>query len=71
MKKKIFTEEQLLKYLADYLISSLDELTETKTADSFVNGEITAYVDCLEILNYWKGFKRYGITNIEKKYQIE
>lgn len=71
MKKKIFTEEQLLKYLADYLISSLDELTETKTADSFVNGEITAYVDCLEILNYWKGFERYGITNIEKKYQIE
>lgn len=71
MDKKIFTEEEVLKYLTEYLILSLDELTETKTADSFVEGEITAYVDCLEILNRWKGFERYGITNIEKKYQID
>lgn len=71
MTKLILTEEELLTYLTEYLISSLDELTESKSNDGFVNGEITAYVDCLEILNFWKGFERYGITNIEKKYQIE
>ena len=71
MPKKILTEEELLTYLAEYLISSLDELTQCRTADGFINGEITAYVDCLEILNFWKGFRRYGIADIEKKYQIE
>lgn len=71
MNKKNFTEEELLHYLAEYIIASLDELTVCGNADGFVSGEITAYVDCLEILNFWEGFKRYGITNIEKKYQID
>ncbi|MDE5765882.1 MAG: hypothetical protein K2I17_01780 [Clostridia bacterium] len=71
MPKRIFTEEELLTYLAEYLISSLDELTRCPTTDGFINGEIIAYVDCLEILNFWKGFRRYGIVDIEKKYQIE
>ncbi|MDE7163279.1 MAG: hypothetical protein K2O44_04290 [Clostridia bacterium] len=71
MTKKFLSEEELLTYLAEYLISSLDELTKYRTADGFINGEITAYVDCLEILDFWKGFERYGIKNVEKKYQIE
>lgn len=71
MTKKNLTEEELLTYLAEYLISSLDELTQCRTTDGFINGEITAYVDCLEILNFWKGFQRYGIRDIEKKYQID
>ncbi|MDE6075755.1 MAG: hypothetical protein K2G26_04895 [Clostridia bacterium] len=71
MPKKILTEEELLTYLAEYLIWALDELTKCRTAEGFINGEITAYVDCLEILNFWEGFKRYGIADIEKKYQIE
>lgn len=71
MTKRILAEEELLTYLAEYLISSLDELMQCRTPDGFIDGEITAYVDCLEILNFWKGFERYGIANIEKKYQIE
>ena len=71
MPKRILTEEELLTYLAEYLISSLDELTQCRTAEGFINGEITAYVDCLEILYFWEGFKRYGIANVEKKYPID
>lgn len=70
MANKTMNHEEVLNYLSEYLIMALDELTEEKSADGFIEGEITAYVECLEILNLWDGFERFGITNIEKKYQI-
>ena len=71
MNKSNSTEEEVLSYLTEYLISSLDELTQTGYSDEFIKGETTAYVDCLEVLSRWRGFKVYGIANIEKKYRIE
>ncbi|MDE7379914.1 MAG: hypothetical protein K2N14_02565 [Clostridia bacterium] len=70
MAGKTMKSEDVLNYISEYLIMALDELTEEKSNDGFVEGEITAYVECLEILNFWNGFKRFGITDIEKKYQI-
>ena len=70
MAKKTMNHEEGLNYICEYLIMALDELTEEKSGDDFIDGEITAYVECLEILNLWNGFKRFGIANIEKKYQI-
>lgn len=71
MTNETLTEEEILNYMAEYLIVALDELTDTKTGDGFINGEITAFVECLEMINLWKGFARFGITDIEKKYKIE
>ena len=71
MTKNNPTEEEVLTYLTEYLISSLDELTQIGYADEFVKGETTAYVDCLEVLSKGRGFKVFGIPNIEKKYRIE
>ena len=71
MAKKIMNNEEVLNYLSEYLIMVLDELTETKPEDGFIEGEITAFVECLEILNKWSGFDRFGIAYIGKKYQIQ
>lgn len=71
MIKDNLTEEEVLTYLTEYLISSMDELAQVGNSDEFIKGETTAYVDCLEVLSWWRGFKRYGIENIEKKYRIE
>lgn len=65
------TEEEVLSYMSQYLIAALDELTEAPDCQGFVEGEITAYVDCLEILNFWQGFDRCKIADIEKKYQLK
>lgn len=71
MADKTMNNEEVLNYLIKYLIMALDELMESANPDGFIDGEITAYVECLEILNFWNGFERFGITDIEKKYQIK
>lgn len=64
-------KEEVLIYLFKYLVFVLDELTEAKSTEEFVVGEITAYAECLEILSFWDGFNGYGTGEIVKKYQIK
>ena len=54
--------EDVIIYLIDLVTEYLDELTR---------GEKTAYVETLEILQYWKVAKAHGLDyNIEDKYKI-
>ncbi len=64
------TTEEILVYIINLFISYLDELNELPLND-FIQGEMTAYVETLEILQHWKKSKLYGLDfNIEEKYHI-
>ncbi|MBR1967906.1 MAG: hypothetical protein IKA11_00735 [Clostridia bacterium] len=66
MKK---TAEEILVTLIDLFTYYLDEINDIKT--SFVHGEKTAYVECLQIIQGWEFAERYGlIGEIEDKYKI-
>ncbi len=58
MRKKL-SNKKLLKYLIEYIIMTLNELAGTDS------GEFWAFLECLEILSKWSGFKKYGIKDIE------
>lgn len=65
--------EEILAYLANLLLMYLDELKDAKKVgeNSFRYGEQTAYTECLEILQLWKGAEKIGLNfNIEKKYPL-
>ncbi len=48
----------------------LDELNDTPKND-FILGEMTAFVECLEIIKEWEHAKNYGLNFvIDKKYKI-
>lgn len=70
LNKKI-TESEVLDFLVEYLVMSLDELTDTTKRSEFADGEITAFVECLEILSGWEPFDKFGIGDIEKKYHVK
>ena len=36
----------------------------------FNDGEFWAFIECLEILGEWSGFKEYGINDIEKHFSV-
>lgn len=66
--------EETLKYLIGVIKENLDELyhilpnTEDK---NFVHGEKTAYVECLEIMQYWERSEEHGLCGvIEKEYPL-
>lgn len=65
--------EEILVYLAKLLLMYLEELKEAKEEgeDSFRYGEQTAYTECLEIIQAWKGATKIGLDfDIEKKYPL-
>ena len=65
--------EDVLAYLANLLLMYLEELKDAKKAgeNSFRYGEQTAYTECLEILQVWKGATKIGLNfDIEKKYPL-
>lgn len=62
--------EDVIIYLIDLLTDYLNELN-TCEPNEFVCGEMTAYVETLEILQSWKGAKSHGLNySIEDKYKI-
>lgn len=64
------TSEQILIYIINLFINYLDELN-TLPQNDFICGEMTAYVETLEILQLWKESKNYGLNfKIEDKYKI-
>lgn len=60
----------VLNNLSLIIIEYLDELTEPRVLSDFSEGQITAFVECLEIISSWKHFKKFGIANIEEKYPL-
>lgn len=60
----------VLNLLSSTLIEYLDELTKPRSLSEFSEGQITAFVECLEIISGWKHFKKFGISNIEEKYPL-
>lgn len=62
------TEETLLKLIA-VCTATLDELKSEEGNNAFVEGEMTAYVDCLEIIQSWNKSRLFGLNyNVAKKY---
>ena len=65
--------EEILAFLAELLLMYLEELKDAKKAgeNSFRYGEQTAYTECLEIIQAWKGATGIGLNfDIEKKYPL-
>ncbi len=61
------TAKEIILTLTELLTYNLDEL-KTATRTQFVYGEMTAYVECLEILSTWE----YSTVphNVAEKYDI-
>ena len=63
-------ERQILNYLIEYIILTLNEFDKPSRLSDFGEGSVLAYIECLEILSQWKGFKKFGITDIESHFGI-
>lgn len=71
MNKNEQDSDDVIDFLINYLILSLDELTDTRTWHDFDEGAITAFVECLEVLSRWKDFSKFGINDIESIYPVK
>ena len=73
MREKLNAEETL-EYLICVIKENLNELYGTLPlcADAhFVHGEKTAYVECLEILQFWEKAEDRGLSGaVEREYPI-
>ena len=65
------TEKSILNYLIEYLIFTLYEIQEANRGKDFVTNEYLAYIECLEIVSKWQSFKKFGIDDIEKHFQVK
>ena len=65
------TTEQLITHIINLFTYYLEELNSLPR-DEFIHGEMTAYVETLEILQGWKDCKKYNLLDyvIAKKYKI-
>ncbi len=62
--------EEVLVYIIERFSCYLEELSELKR-NKFIHGEMTAYVETLEILQYWEKSQTHGLNYpIEDKYKI-
>ena len=62
--------KEILIYLTETLLFYLEELSDIDK-NAFTNGEKTAFVECLEILQHWNESTLYGLDfDIEGKYPI-
>lgn len=64
-------KRQILNYLIEYIINTLKEIDNPSDLSDFGEGTVFAYIECLEILSKWKGFRKFGITDIESYFGIE
>lgn len=62
--------EQTLIYLISLLTHHLNELV-AHPRNNFIHGEMTAYVETLEVLQLWSQSTAYGLDyEIEDRYKI-
>lgn len=67
------SSEEILANLTELLLYYLEELKciQDNSNEQFVYGERTAYVECLEIMQYWNQAREYGLNfDIESKYPL-
>ncbi len=63
----MMNSKEILLQLTELFSSYLEELSLLKRTE-FIHGEMTAYVECLEIISEWKDSN--VCPNIAKKYNI-
>lgn len=69
MKK--MTADEILKYIIELFIYYLNSSEKEYNSDGFVFGERTAYVECLEIIQYWEHSHINGLNfDIEKRFPV-
>ncbi len=67
------TAEETLAYLIDLLGRYLAELSTPTpiTHREFIEGERTAYAECLEILQSWEFAEQYGLDySVEERFPL-
>lgn len=65
------TAEQVLARLIETIETDLTELLDMQFKNEFVVGEWYAYVECLEVIQFWKKAKKFGLDyNPESKFNI-
>ncbi len=67
------TGEDILQHLIALLKEYLDELSQSHGtyAHGFAEGQKTAYVECLEIIQHWDKADLYGLNwDIEERYPL-
>ncbi len=65
------TAEQVLAHLIETIETNLAELLLSKSKNEYVVGEWYAYIECLEVIFYWKKAKKFGLDyNPEARYNI-
>ena len=71
--KRKLTAEETLSELIRLLLLYLEELEGARAAgeDSFVYGELTAYTECLELVQLWERAEKFGLDfDIEERYPL-
>lgn len=64
------TAEEVLSYMKELLETYLAELNGFEK-NAFAYGEKTAYVECLEIIQFWEKAQTFGLDyDIENRYPI-
>ena len=65
------TAEQVLAHLIKTIETNLGELLDVEFKNEYVVGEWYAYIECLEVILYWKKAKEFGLDyNPELRYNI-
>ncbi len=65
------TAEQVLARMIETIETNLNEILKMQFKNEFVVGEWYGYVECLEVLRYWKKAKERGLDyDPEKKFGI-
>ena len=63
--------EYTLSQMIPAIIDKLDHLKRTGSDDEYSDGQRTAYVECLELIQKWEKSKFYNLNfHIETKYPI-
>ena len=65
--------KKVLRYLIKTLIVYLEELAvfDATHINQFAYGEKTAYIECLQIVQFWRLSKKHGLNfNIESKFPL-
>lgn len=61
--------EKILIRLIKIFSLNLTELANATEKTEFIEGELTAYVDCLENIQLWEKAKSYGLNyNVAEKF---
>lgn len=71
MKK--YTATETLNYIIELFVSYLENLAEEHDTDNeqFISGERLAYIECLEIIQFWECARMNGLDfDIEERFPV-